>query len=107
VEVIATAVLVIGVLGIFNIHNGIGSGMGPYAVGILIFSIGLSLGGPTGFAINPARDLGPRIMHAWLPIKGKGSSDWEYAWIPIIAPLVGAAFGAMIYLNFVDPLSSL
>lgn len=97
VEVIATAILLIGILGIFNIHNGIGSGVGPYAVGILIFSIGLSLGGPTGFAINPARDLGPRIMHAWLPIQGKGSSDWEYAWIPIVAPLVGAVLGALLY----------
>ncbi len=97
VEVIATAVLIIGVLGIFNVHNGIGSGVGPYAVGILIFSIGLSLGGPTGFAINPARDLGPRMMHAFLPIAGKGSSDWEYAWIPVIAPLVGAVLGALLY----------
>jgi glycerol uptake facilitator protein len=97
VEVIATAILIIGVLGIFNEHNGIGSGVGPYAVGILIFSIGLSLGGPTGFAINPARDLGPRIMHSWLPIHGKGGSDWEYAWIPVIAPLVGAIIGALTY----------
>lgn len=104
VEVISTAVLVIGVLGIFNIHNGIGSGMGPYAVGILIFSIGLSLGGPTGFAINPARDLGPRIIHAWLPIQGKGPSDWEYAWIPVIAPLIGGALGALLYQYFIAPL---
>lgn len=101
VEVIATAVLIIGVLGIFNVHNGIGSGVGPYAVGILIFSIGLSLGGPTGFAINPARDLGPRIMHAWLPIQGKGDSDWEYAWIPIVAPLAGAVIGALLYQFFI------
>jgi glycerol uptake facilitator protein len=107
VEVIATAVLLIGVLGIFDVHNGIGSGMGPYAVGILIFSIGLSLGGPTGFAINPARDLGPRIMHAWLPIAGKGGSDWSYAWIPIVGPLVGCLVGSLIYQLFIAPLSAL
>ncbi len=107
VEIIATAVLMIGILGIFNIHNGIGSGMGPYAVGILIFSIGLSLGGPTGFAINPARDLGPRIMHAWLPIQGKGDSDWEYAWIPIVAPLIGSVLGALIYQFGIASLASL
>ncbi|MBS0626478.1 MAG: aquaporin family protein [Verrucomicrobia bacterium] len=97
IEFLATAVLLIGVLGIFNVHNGIGSGVGPYAVGILIFSIGLSLGGPTGFAINPARDLGPRLMHAWLPVAGKGSSDWNYAWIPIVGPLLGGVAGALIY----------
>ncbi|MBI5272987.1 MAG: aquaporin family protein [Chlamydiia bacterium] len=96
-EVIATAVLLIGVLGIFDIHNGIGSGVGPYAVGILVFSIGLSLGGPTGYAINPARDLAPRLMHAWLPIHGKGSSEWGYAWIPVTAPLIGGLLGAYIY----------
>lgn len=107
VEVIATAVLIIGILGIFNEHNGIASGMGPYAVGILIFSIGLSLGGPTGFAINPARDLGPRIMHAILPIQGKGNSDWEYAWIPIIAPLVGSVLGALLYQFGIASLNSL
>lgn len=107
VEVISTAVLVIGVLGIFNTHNGIGSGMGPYAVGILVFSVGLSLGGPTGFAINPARDLGPRIMHAWLPIQGKGSSDWGYAWLPVVAPLIGGAMGSIIYQTLIYPLSPL
>ncbi len=96
-ETIATAALLIGILAIFNTHNGIGSGVGPYAVGILIFSIGLSLGGPTGFAINPARDLGPRLMHYWLPIAGKGDSDWSYAWIPVLAPLLGAAIGAWAY----------
>lgn len=105
IEVIATAVLLIGVLGIFNTHNGIGSGVGPYAVGILIFSIGLSLGGPTGFAINPARDLGPRIMHAWLPISGKGTSDWGYAWIPVIAPLIGSIVGTWIYQEFIRHLA--
>ncbi|NGX51490.1 MAG: putative glycerol uptake facilitator protein, partial [Chlamydiae bacterium] len=69
-EVIATAVLLMGVLGIFNAENGIGCGVGPFAVGILVFSIGLSLGGATGYAINPARDLGPRLVHALFPISG-------------------------------------
>jgi glycerol uptake facilitator protein len=96
-EVVGTAVLLAGVLGIFNVHNQISAGMGPYAVGILVFSIGLSLGGPTGYAINPARDLGPRIAHALLPIQGKGPSDWSYAWIPVVAPLIGGALGVMIY----------
>ena len=67
--------------------------------GILVLSIGLSLGGPTGYAINPARDLGPRIMHALLPIKGKGSSDWSYAWVPIVAPIFGGVAGAQLF-NF-------
>ena len=62
-----------------------------------MFGIGLSLGGPTGYAINPARDLGPRIMHAILPIPGKGASDWGYAWIPVIGPLIGGALGALVY----------
>ncbi|MCK4934522.1 MAG: aquaporin family protein [Simkaniaceae bacterium] len=106
-EVIATAVLLVGVLGIFDIHNGLGSGFGPYAVGILVFSIGLSLGGPTGYAINPARDLGPRIMHAILPIPGKGSSDWGYALIPILGPFVGAIIGASTYLFLIKPLTPL
>lgn len=96
-EAIGTAVLLCGVIGIFNIHNGIGSGIGPFAVGLLVFSIGLSLGGPTGYAINPARDLGPRIMHALLPIPEKGSSEWHYAWVPIFAPLIGGGIGALLY----------
>jgi len=102
-EVVGTAVLLIGILAIFNSHNGIGSGVGPYAVGILIFSIGLSLGGPTGFAINPARDLGPRLMHHWLPIAGKGDSDWSYAWIPVLGPLLGGAIGAALYMWLISP----
>jgi glycerol uptake facilitator protein len=100
-ELIGTAVLLIGILGIFNMHNGIAAGMGPYAVGILIFSIGLSLGGPTGYAINPARDLGPRLMHSWLPIAGKGTSDWAYAWVPGIAPCLGGILGALLYQSFI------
>jgi len=103
-EVIGTAVLIIGVLGIFNVHNGIADGMGPYAVGVLVFSIGLSLGGPTGYAINPARDLGPRIAYAILPIRGKGSPDWPYAWVPVFGPLVGGALGAAIYVWIVVPM---
>jgi glycerol uptake facilitator protein len=96
-EVIGTAVLLVGVLGIANTHNGITGGIGPLLVGILVFSIGLSLGGPTGYAINPARDLAPRIAHALLPIPGKGSSDWRYAWIPVLGPIVGGIVGAVMY----------
>jgi len=103
-EIIATFVLLVGVLGIFNVHNNIGFGFGPFAVGILIFSIGLSLGGPTGFAINPARDLGPRIMHQILPIHGKGTSDWTYAWIPIVGPILGGILGALFYQKIIAPL---
>ena len=103
-EVIATAVLLMGVLGIFNVENGIHCGMGPFAVGILVFSIGLSLGGPTGYAINPARDLGPRLVHAFFPISGKGQSDWDYAWVPIFGPLLGAGIGALLYQFIINPL---
>src|SRR5918998_1384412 len=69
----------------------------PLLVGFLVLGIGLSLGGPTGYAINPARDLGPRIAHAVLPIAGKGSSDWEYSWIPIVGPVIGALIGAGLF----------
>ena len=77
---------------------GLGS-VGALPVAFLVWAIGLSLGGTTGYAINPARDLGPRIMHAILPIKSKGSSDWAYAWIPILGPIIGAAIAAFIYLQ--------
>jgi glycerol uptake facilitator protein len=77
---------------------GLGS-VGALPVAFLVWVIGLSLGGTTGYAINPARDLGPRIMHAVLPIKSKGSSDWAYAWIPIAGPIIGAAIAALIYLQ--------
>lgn len=70
---------------------------GPALVGLLVFGLGLSLGGPTGYAINPARDLGPRIAHALLPIPGKGSSDWEYAWVPVLAPILGGVAGAQLF----------
>ncbi|CAN5127896.1 MIP/aquaporin family protein [soil metagenome] len=77
---------------------GLGS-VGALPVALLVWVIGLSLGGTTGYAINPARDLGPRIMHAILPIKSKGSSDWAYAWIPILGPIAGAAIAALAYLQ--------
>jgi glycerol uptake facilitator protein len=96
-EIIGTMMLLWGVLGIFNANNGIAGGMGPYAVGILVFAIGLSLGGPTGYAINPARDLGPRIAHFLLPIPGKRDSDWGYSWIPVVGPIIGGVIGAVTY----------
>jgi glycerol uptake facilitator protein len=91
-EFIASALLVIG-LGSFD---SIETGLGPFKVGILVWAVGLSLGGSTGYAINPARDLGPRIAHALLPIAGKGSSDWSYSWIPVAGPIAGAIVGALI-----------
>jgi glycerol uptake facilitator protein len=96
-EIIGTFVLVLGILGIVaNKALGV-TDLAPLIIGLLIFAIGLSLGGPTGYAINPARDLGPRIMHAILPIAGKGSSDWSYAWIPVAGPLIGGALAALAY----------
>ncbi|XOQ18692.1 MAG: Glycerol uptake facilitator protein [Sporanaerobacter sp.] len=95
-EVIGTAMLVVGILGTGNANNAVGP-LGPMLAGIVVFSIGLSLGGPTGYAINPARDLGPRIAHAILPIPNKRDSDWEYAWVPIFGPVVGGIVGALIY----------
>lgn len=89
-EIIATFVLVFVVLGFGR--NGDASGLaalGALPVALLVIGIGASLGGPTGYAINPARDLGPRIVHALVPIKGKGSSDWAYSWVPIVGPIVG------------------
>jgi glycerol uptake facilitator protein len=96
-EFIGTAMLLIGILGILHEQNHLGAGIGPFLIGLLIFSLGLSLGGTTGYAINPARDLGPRIMHAILPIAGKGGSGWGYAWIPIVAPIAGGVTGAALY----------
>lgn len=94
-EVIGTFVLLFGIL--FIGKNDIVPGLAPVAVGLLIVSIGMSLGGPTGYAINPARDLGPRIAHAVLPIPGKGSSQWNYAWVPVLGPLVGGVLGALAF----------
>jgi glycerol uptake facilitator protein len=113
-EVIGTFVLVFAVLsmaapelrfvdggqalaGLTSGQIGLGA-IGALPVGLLVFAIGLSLGGTTGYAINPARDLGPRIVHALLPIPGKGDSDWGYAWIPVFGPVVGGALAAAVYL---------
>jgi glycerol uptake facilitator protein len=98
-EIIGTFVLVLGILAITDPGNKgpAVSGLGTLLVALLVFGIGLSLGGPTGYAINPARDLGPRIMHAILPIPGKGPSDWGYSWIPVLGPLIGGALGAVFY----------
>lgn len=101
-EIIGTAVLVLGVLAILTPKNlspdfGWNVGLGPALVGIIVWAIGLSLGGPTGYAINPARDLGPRLAHAVLPIAGKGHSDWGYAWIPVVAPIIGGVIAALLY----------
>jgi glycerol uptake facilitator protein len=96
-EIIGTAVLLFGIMGISNQNNGLSSGVGPIAIGLLIFAIGLSLGGPTGYAINPARDLIPRVMHAILPIPGKRNSDWSYAWVPVVGPILGGIIGAVLY----------
>jgi glycerol uptake facilitator protein len=98
-EIIGTFVLVFVIFSIFGklaIPGGAAGGVGPYLVGILVWGIGLSLGGPTGYAINPARDLGPRIAHFVLPIAGKGGSDWEYSWIPVVGPLIGGAIAAIL-----------
>lgn len=94
-EIIATVVLVLAIL--FIGANKYYEGLNPILVGALIISIGLSLGGTTGFAINPARDLAPRLAHFLLPIPGKGSSDWSYSWIPVIGPFVGGILGALLF----------
>ena len=98
-EAIATAMLVLGVAAIFSkaaSPSGPAAGMGPFLVAALVWGIGLSLGGPTGYAINPARDLAPRVAHAVLPIANKGSSDWAYSWVPVVGPLLGAAVAALL-----------
>ncbi|MFF6902763.1 MIP/aquaporin family protein [Streptomyces hydrogenans] len=97
-EIIATVVLVLAVLtqGLNDSGKGLGV-LGALITAFVVVSIGLSLGGPTGYAINPARDLGPRIVHALLPLPNKGGSDWSYAWIPVAGPLVGGALAAGIY----------
>lgn len=105
-EIIGTFVLVFGILAIkgvgmvdpsgaaFNVNLG---ALGILPVALLVLGIGLSLGGPTGYAINPARDLGPRLIHAILPIAGKGSSDWAYSWIPVVGPIIGAVIAGLLY----------
>ncbi len=91
-EIAATTVLVLWLL----VSNYTESSLGPLAVAVVIVAIGMGLGGPTGYAINPARDLGPRIAHAVLPLRHKGSSDWGYAWIPVVGPLIGGVVGAFL-----------
>lgn len=98
-EIIGTFVLVFVLAAVFSktfSKDGLAAGLGPYLAGIMVWVIGLSLGGTTGYAINPARDLGPRIAHAVLPIAGKGKSDWGYASIPVIGPLVGASLAGLL-----------
>ncbi|MBA4853976.1 MIP/aquaporin family protein [Emticicia sp. BO119] len=92
-EVIGTIVLILASSSFYSTPE---SGYGPLLVGFLVWSIGLSLGGPTGYAINPARDFGPRIAHAILPISGKGANDWGYAWIPIVGPIIGGVIAALL-----------
>jgi glycerol uptake facilitator protein len=96
-EIIGTFVLVFGVLAFFANEGTAGDALSGLLVAFLVLGIGLSLGGPTGYAINPARDLGPRIMHAILPIPGKGGSDWGYSWIPVVAPIIGGVLGAVAF----------
>jgi glycerol uptake facilitator protein len=98
-EIIGTFVLVFGVLAISANAGPAQSGVTPLLIGLLVLGIGLSLGAPTGYAINPARDLGPRLAHALLPIPGKGSSDWGYSWVPVVGPLIGGAIGAAAYVG--------
>jgi glycerol uptake facilitator protein len=101
-ETIGGFVLVLAILAVLSPRNFVPNsdfvkGFGPVLVGVIVASIGLSLGGPTGYAINPARDLGPRIAHAVLPIAGKGTSDWGYAWIPIVGPIIGGVLAGVLY----------
>ena len=98
-EIIGTFVLMFGVLAILANAAPTQSGLFPLLVGFLVWSIGLSLGAPTGYAINPARDLGPRLAHALLPIAGKGDSDWSYSWVPILGPVLGGVAGAVAYVK--------
>ena len=95
-ETIGTFVLIFAVLYIIAPSNSLGA-LDALPVALLVLGIGLGLGGPTGYAINPARDLGPRIVHALLPIRGKASSDWGYAWVPVVGPLIGALLAALLF----------
>lgn len=95
-EIIGTFVLMLGVLFIAAPHNSLGA-LDALPVALLVLGIGLSLGGPTGYAINPARDLGPRIIHFILPIKNKRNSDWSYSWVPVVGPVIGALIAAGVW----------
>ena len=94
-EIIGTFVLVFAILGMGQV-GGLNGAQGNFLVFGIIVSIGMSLGGLTGYAINPARDLGPRIVHALLPIPNKGNSDWAYSWVPVVGPLIGGALGGLL-----------
>ena len=101
-EIIGGFALVLALLAVLSPGNLIpgsdfAKGFGPVLVGVIVWAIGLSLGGPTGYAINPARDLGPRLAHAVLPVAGKGTSDWGYSWIPIAGPIIGGVIAAFTY----------
>jgi len=98
-EVVGTYILALAVLYMAQPEIGLGA-LNALPVALVVLGIGLSLGGPTGYAINPARDLGPRIVHFFLPIPGKRNSDWKYSWVPILGPMAGAALAAMMYLIF-------
>jgi glycerol uptake facilitator protein len=116
-EIIGTFILLFGVLAIVghftaDVSGGIGEAVQatalgqafvPLLIGLLVFVIGLSLGGPTGYAINPARDLAPRIAHAVLPIPGKRDPDWDYSWVPVVGPIIGGSLGAITYQALVAP----
>jgi glycerol uptake facilitator protein len=100
-EIIGTFVLVMGVASLFQASTPVtgiamAGGLGPFLVACLVWGIGLSLGGPTGYAINPARDLGPRVAHFVLPIAGKGDSDWNYSWIPVVGPVIGGIIAGVL-----------
>ena len=95
-EASATFVFVLAILFISKPETGLGS-LDALPVALLVLGVGLSLGGPTGYAINPARDLGPRLVHALLPFRGKGGSDWPYAWVPVLGPVAGAVAAAMVF----------
>ncbi|WP_153800063.1 MIP/aquaporin family protein [Foetidibacter luteolus] len=95
-EIIGTFVLILGVLFIVAPSNSLGA-LDALPVALLVLGVGLSLGGPTGYAINPARDLGPRIMHALLPIKNKRDSDWGYSWVPVAGPVIGSLLAAVVF----------
>ena len=101
-EIIGTFILVLGILAFGYGEVGIQVGNGAFFVGLLVVIIGMATGGATGYAINPARDLGPRIAHAILPIKGKGGSNWKYSWVPVVGPIIGGILGAVIFDAFLS-----